>query len=88
VNKYYLSEKRNTFKVSLTSKNTSKSKDCFLDYFTRENGGKKLTQNYGNWTATSLHLKDVFHQILHLMKLTETLSNECVCTLIKKLKQK
>ena len=46
------------FQGKFDIKNTSKSKRLFLDYFTEKTEEKiDSPKNYGNWTATSLHLK-------------------------------
>lgn len=46
------------FQGKFDIKNTSKSKRLFLDYFVEKTEEKiDSPKNYGNWTATSLHLK-------------------------------
>ena len=46
------------FQGKFDIKNTSKSKRLFLDYFIEKTEEKiDSPKNYGNWTATSLHLK-------------------------------
>lgn len=46
------------FQGKFDIKNTSKSKRLFLDYFTEKTEEKiDSPKNYGNWTATSLHLR-------------------------------
>lgn len=56
--KIFSIRKAEFFQGKFDIKNTSKSKRCFLDFFIEKSEEKiNSPKNYGNWTATLVHLK-------------------------------
>lgn len=70
--KIFFIRKAEFFQGKFDIKNTSKSKRCFLDFFI-EKAEEKINspKNYGNWTATLVHLKRCINPNLQFEEIDE-----------------
>jgi len=70
--KIFFIRKAEFFQGKFDIKNTSKSKRCFLDFFI-EKAEEKINspKNYGNWTATLVHLKRCINTNLQFEEIDE-----------------
>ncbi|WP_444626375.1 site-specific integrase [Flavobacterium columnare] len=70
--KIFSIRKAEFFQGKFDIKNTSKSKRCFLDFFI-EKAEEKINspKNYGNWTATLVHLKRCINPNLQFEEIDE-----------------
>ena len=70
--KIFFIRKAEFFQGKFDIKNTSKSKRCFLDFFI-EKAEEKINspKNYGNWTATLVHIKRCINPNLQFEEIDE-----------------
>ena len=70
--KIFFIRKAEFFQGKFDIKNTSKSKRCFLDFFI-EKAEEKINspKNYGNWTATLVHLRRCINPNLQFEEIDE-----------------